>query len=101
MAGVAKYPLGHAPRRAHRIAALAALALLFCLLLLIARSASPSDASAARAAQGCEPPYGLAPGGPAAQRFTMLIRINTQGNVDTYTKPDGGMGGRIRPQDIF
>jgi hypothetical protein len=31
----------------------------------------------------------------------MMIRINTQGNVDTYTKPDGGMGGRIRPQDIF
>jgi hypothetical protein len=31
----------------------------------------------------------------------MLVRINTQGNVDTYTKPAGGMGGRIRPQDIF
>lgn len=31
----------------------------------------------------------------------MMIRINTQGNVDTYTKPGGGMGGRIRPQDIF
>ena len=31
----------------------------------------------------------------------MMIRINTQGNVDTYTKPEGGMGGRIRPQDIF
>jgi hypothetical protein len=31
----------------------------------------------------------------------MLIRINTQGNVDTYTKPEGGMGGRVRPQDIF
>ena len=34
----------------------------------------------------------------------MLIRINTQGNVDTYTKPDGGMGrpgpppGHLRPQ---
>ena len=31
----------------------------------------------------------------------MLIRINTQGNVDTYTKPEGGMSGRVRPQDIF
>jgi hypothetical protein len=31
----------------------------------------------------------------------MLIRVNTQGNVDTYTKPGGGMGGRIQPQDIF
>jgi hypothetical protein len=31
----------------------------------------------------------------------MLVRINTQGNVDTYTKPEQGMGSRIRPQDIF
>jgi hypothetical protein len=31
----------------------------------------------------------------------MMIRINTEGNVDTYTKPDGGMGNRIQPQDIF
>ena len=31
----------------------------------------------------------------------MLIRINTQGNVDTYTKPEQGMGSRLRPQDIF
>jgi hypothetical protein len=31
----------------------------------------------------------------------MLIRINTQGNVDTYTKPDGGMGNRIQTQDVF
>jgi hypothetical protein len=98
MAGVAKDPFGRVPRRAHRIAALAAVALLLCMLLLVARSASPSNASAA---QGCSQPYGLAPGGPAAQRFTMMIRINTQGNVDTYTKPQGGMGGRIRPQDIF
>jgi hypothetical protein len=101
MAGVAKYPPGRAVRRADRIAALAALACLLSVLLLVGGSASPSDAAAAKAAQGCEQLYGLAPGGPAAQRFTMLIRINTQGNVDTYTKPAGGMGGRIRPQDIF
>ena len=31
----------------------------------------------------------------------MMIRINTQGNVDTYTKPERGMGSRIQPQDIF
>ena len=31
----------------------------------------------------------------------MMIRINTQGNVDTYTKPEGGMNNRIQPQDIF
>src|SRR5690242_6646397 len=101
MAGVAKDPFGPVPRRAHRIAALAAVALLLCLLLLLARSASPGGVSAAKAAQGCSQPYGLAPAGPASQRFTMMIRINTQGNVDTYTKPQGGMGGRIRPQDIF
>jgi hypothetical protein len=72
------------------------------MLLLGLRSASPSDAGAARASQACPAPgLGLAPDGSAAERFTMLIRINTQGNVDTYTKPNGGMGGRIRPQDIF
>ena len=75
--------------------------MLLCALLIAARSASPSEAIAAKAAEGCSQPYGLAPSGPAAERFTMLLRINTQGNVDTYTKPDGGMGGRIRPQDIF
>src|SRR5206468_1459735 len=86
---------------ARRTAALFAAALVLGLLLLVWRSASPSDALGAKAAQGCEAPYGLAPPGAAAQRFTMLLRINTQGNVDTYTKPEGGMGGRIRPQDIF
>jgi hypothetical protein len=101
MAGVVEHPLGRTPRRARRAAVIAAAVIALCALVLAARSASPSDAAAARAAQGCEQPYGLAPSGPAAQRFTMLIRINTQGNVDTYTKPEGGMGGRIRPQDIF
>jgi hypothetical protein len=31
----------------------------------------------------------------------MMIRINTDGNVNTYTKPEQGMGSRLRPQDIF
>ena len=34
----------------------------------------------------------------------MLIRINQQENVDTYANFDsatGGLGGRVRPQDIF
>jgi hypothetical protein len=67
--------------------------------MLVGSSASPGDASAAKAAQGaCPPqPLGFAPPGS----FTMMIRINTQGNVDTYTKPGGGMGSRIQPQDIF
>ena len=36
--------------------------------------------------------------------FTMLIRINTQANVNTYSnrvEANGGLGGRIQPQDIF
>ena len=67
-------------------------------LLLAARASAPSEAQAQTT---CVQPFGLAPSGTAAQRFTLMVRINTQGNVDTYTKPDGGMGGRIRPQDIF
>ncbi len=82
--------------------ALIALAALLAVLLLAARSAAPDAASAAKASAGCPPlPYGLSPTGSGPTRFTMMIRINTQGNVDTYTKPDGGMGGRIRPQDVF
>ena len=102
MAGVVTHPLGRSPRRARRAAAAVVAALALCLLVLAGRSASPSDALAAKPGQGCPAqPLGLAPTGSAAQRFTMLIRINTQGNVDTYTKPGGGMGNRIRPQDIF
>jgi hypothetical protein len=100
MAGVATHPLGRTPRRARRTTALAAAALTLCALLA-ERSASPSDAEAAKASQTCPQPFGLAPPGAPAQRFTMMIRINTEGNVDTYTKPDGGMGNRIQPQDIF
>jgi hypothetical protein len=81
---------------------LIAVAALLAALLLAARSASPDAASAAKASAGCPAlPSGLSPTGSGPTRFTMMIRINTQGNVDTYTKPDGGMGGRIRPQDIF
>jgi hypothetical protein len=75
------------------------------LLLLAGRDAAP--ASAAKAAAGCPAqPYGLAPTGPAATRFTMLIRINTQGNVNTWTQfntdPNHeGLAPYVRPQDIF
>jgi hypothetical protein len=101
MAGVVQHTPGSASSRARAIALIATAALL-AALLLAGRSAAPDPASAAKASAGCPaPPYGLAPDGPAPARFTMMIRINTQGNVDTYTKPEGGMGGRIRPQDIF
>jgi hypothetical protein len=97
MAGLALHPNGRSPRRAGLAAAPAAAVALFLLVLLAPASAPPE----ARAQASCSQPYGLSPSGTAAQRFTMMIRINTQGNVDTYTKPEGGMGGRIRPQDIF
>ena len=102
MAGVASHPRGSASQRArHAITLIAAVALL-ATLLIAGRSASPDPATAAKASAGCPPPpFGLAPSGSGPTRFTMMIRINTQGNVDTYTKPDGGMGNRLLPQDIF
>ena len=102
MAGIASHPHGSASRRARSaIVAIATVALL-AALLIAARSAAPDPASAAKASAGCPPlPSGLAPTGSGPTRFTMMIRINTQGNVDTYTKPEGGMNNRIQPQDIF
>jgi hypothetical protein len=76
-------------------------------LLLVGSSASPVKASAARAAQDCPvQPYGLAPPPTAdpTSRFTMLIRINTDGNVNTWTQyntTNGGLAPFVRPQDIF
>ena len=102
MAGVASHPHGSATRRTRSTIALIVGAALLAALLLAGRSAAPDPAAAAKASTGCPPaPFGLAPGGSGPTRFTMMIRINTQGNVDTYTKPDGGMGNRVQPQDIF
>ena len=99
MAGALEQIGASAPSRARRAALVAVGALLLALILLGGRSAAPPAA----VAQGtCPPlPVGLSPEGPGPTRFTMLIRINTQGNVDTYTKPGPGMGSRLRPQDIF
>jgi hypothetical protein len=88
---------------------LLAIALGLCLLLLVGSSASPTQASAAKAAQECPPqPYGLAPPptADAASRFTMMIRINTEGNVNTWTQYNtspgkDGLAPYVRPQDIF
>ncbi len=102
MAGVTTHPLGSASQRTRSAITLIATAALLAALLVAGRSAAPDPAAAAKASAGCPPlPSGLAPTGSGPTRFTMMIRINTQGNVDTYTKPDGGMGGRVRPQDIF
>ena len=102
MAGVAS----HLQSRA---AALLGLFALVALLLIASGSAAPAAARAAKASVSCPPqPYGIAPGPgtPGPQRFTMLIRINTQGNVNTWTQwntsPDkGGLAPYVRPQDIF
>ena len=77
-------------------------ALLAAALLVIGAGAAAAPAQA----QGSCPaqPAGLSPPGTSATRFTMLLRVNTQQNVDVYTnfnEAKGGLGGRIRPQDIF
>jgi len=81
---------------------------LLTIVLAAASAVAPSGSAPApppAAAQSCPPlPAGLSPAGPGPTRFTMLIRINQQVNVDTYTNFDeasGGLGGRVRPQDVF
>lgn len=98
MAGVTRQIGGGAGARLHQAAVIGIAAGLLALLLMAAGSTTPP---AAQAQGSCAQPFGLSPAGPAPTRFTMLIRINTQGNVDTYTKPEFGMGSRLRPQDIF
>jgi hypothetical protein len=97
MAGVA--PNSHWRSHARRLIALAIGGSVLALILVMTASGGPSTA---RAQVSCPAqPRGLSPATSGPGAFTMLIRINTQGNVDTYTKPEGGMAGRVRPQDIF
>jgi len=88
------------PTLSLRRAALLA-ALIAAVALLPAATAPPE----ARAQVSCPPtPAGFSPDGPGPARFTMLIRINTIANVRDYTNfhaGTGGLGGWIRPQDIF
>jgi hypothetical protein len=57
------------------------------------------------AARACPPSSkALSPRGPAAERFTMLIRVNQLANARTYASRDqaaGGLADRIRTQDVF
>ena len=97
MAGAVSHTPRSASARARRLIAIAVGGALLGLLLI-----GGGEVPAARAQVSCPAlPSGLSPASSGSQSFTMMIRINTQGNVDTYTKPEGGMGGRIRPQDIF
>jgi hypothetical protein len=99
MAGVTSHTHSRASARVRRALALAIAGAWLALLLITAESGAPPIA---HGQVGCPAQArGLSPASSGPQSFTMLIRINTQGNVDTYTKPEGGMGGRVRPQDIF
>src|SRR4051794_41421775 len=92
----------HQPGRAFvRTRPLVALAIGVGLLVLLLIGGGSAAAPAAQAQVSCSQPRGLSPATTGPGSFTMLVRINTQGNVDTYTKPEQGMGSRIRPQDIF
>ncbi|MGH2956759.1 MAG: hypothetical protein ACRDL6_07180 [Solirubrobacterales bacterium] len=103
MAGIGTDTRSRTTLCAHRLlpAAVGA-ALLALALLLIGAGGAPAPAEAQ---VSCPPqPVGLSPPGPGPTRFTMLIRINTQGNIDDYAnfnEAKGGLGGRIRSQDIF
>jgi hypothetical protein len=82
-----------------------ALALAIGFALLAANPAPAKKNGAVQAQDSCPAqPAGLAPTGSGPTRFTMLIRINQQVNVDTYSNfssAGGGLGGYVRPQDIF
>ena len=102
MAGVVQHTHGETPARARHVALVVLATATLALLLLGGRSVAPP---AALAQASCPAqPAGLSPPGPGPTRFTMLVRINTQGNVDTWSnfnETTGGLGPRIRPQDIF
>jgi hypothetical protein len=99
MAGVFTHPPGRASIRTGRLVALAIAVGVLAVLLIGGSSAAPSSAQAQVSCPA--QPRGLNPATSGPGSFAMMIRINTQGNVDTYTKPERGMGSRIRPQDIF
>ncbi len=85
--------------------------LLLAALLALAALAGPLAGAGNAAAGGVGPKQSSCPALPAtlspadpASHFTMLIRINNQENVDNYANmvsATGGLGGHVRPQDIF
>ncbi len=97
-------PIADAQDRPRRLQPLALLAALTLLVYALFAGGGGVVAPERAAAQACGLPGGLSPNGPGPTRFTMLLRINTQANVDAYTNfnsATGGLGGRVRPQDIF
>jgi hypothetical protein len=95
------------PTRGPRVLASAAVltGLLATLFALMAPAAPAKPSGGIKADENCPAlPAGLSPDGGGPGRFTMLIRINQQVNANTWNSFDesaGGLGGRVRPQDIF
>jgi hypothetical protein len=79
-----------------------AAAALACALIAGGSAGASTGGAGASARDSCPPlPGSFAPG---SGNFTMMIRINQMDNVKTYTNfnsATGGLGGRIRVQDIF
>ena len=74
--------------------------------LALALAASVLAGPAAPAASAACPPQlqTLSPKGSAAERYTMLLRVNKVRNAEQYANRDqasGGLGARIHPQDVF
>ena len=82
-----------------------AAALILACALFGPPAASAAKNGAIQADDNCPAmPTGLSPDGPGPNRFTMLIRVNQMVNATTWNSFDesaGGLGGRVRPQDIF
>jgi hypothetical protein len=92
------------PRGRQALAALGALAgaLVLLLSLLAPDARAAKQNGGIKADSNCPAlPTNLA---PKANRFTMLIRINQLVNANTWNNYDtatGGLGGYVKPQDIF
>ena len=95
------------PRGRFALASIGALAgsLTLLVTLLASGEAAAAPSGGIKAENNCGvQPAGLSPDGSGPVRFTMLIRINQQVNVDDWVNFDtatGGLGARVRPQDIF
>jgi hypothetical protein len=77
-------------------------AVIACVLMATGSASAATGGAGSAPRDVCPPqPGSFAPG---SGNFTMMIRINQMDNVKTYTNfnsATGGLGGRIRPQDIF
>jgi hypothetical protein len=90
--------------RARRWAAAASSALLLAALGALAPSADAVKAKKGAKKAACATPATLYPNAIGADRYTMVFRINTPEDVDTYANPDetaGGLRPRVLDRDIF